>query len=401
MLDGWLLLTGALAVGVASVSRWLDRQPVSEPLLAVVVGVLAGPQVLGVVEVPGGDGSAALEFVSRVTLAVAMMAIALRYPLSEVRSRVRPVLALLLLVLPMMALTGGALAFLLLGTGVGVALALGAALAPTDPVLASSVVSGAPAERDLPAPLRQVLSIESGANDGLALGYVLVAAAFASGTALGPSLLEATWAVLGAVVIGLATGWGTAKLLHAAERRDEVDPTRELTFSLVLSLATLGLGGLARTADLLAVFVCGLAFNAVTTGAEREAEETIDESVNRFLVLPVFVLLGVAIPWSGWGQVGWAGVAFVVGVLVLRRLPWVLLLRGHVGAPSGPDAVWLGWFGPVGAAAIFYLTHLDALGVLDPVIWHAGSLVVVASTAVHGVTAGPGRLLYVRVAGRA
>jgi sodium/hydrogen antiporter len=401
MLDGWLLLTGALAVGVAAVSRWLDRHPVSEPLLAVLLGVLAGPQVLGLVEVPGGDGSAALELVSRVTLAVAMMAIALRYPLSEVRSRIRPVLVLLLVVLPVMAVTGAAIAFLLLGTTVGVALALGAALAPTDPVLASSVVAGESAERDLPAQLRQVLSIESGANDGLALGLVLVAAALAGGTALGPSLLEATWAVLGAVVIGLATGWGTATLLHAAERRDEVDPTRELTFSLVLSLATLGLAGLARTADLLAVFVCGLAFNGVTTGSERQAEETIDESVNRFLVLPVFVLLGVAIPWSGWGRLGWAGLAFVVGVLLLRRLPWVLLLRGRVGAPGAPDAVWLGWFGPVGAAAIFYLTRLDARGVVDPVVWHAGSLVVVTSTLVHGVTAVPGRLLYVRTGGRA
>jgi sodium/hydrogen antiporter len=396
VLDAWLLLTGALAVMVAAISRWLDRHPLSEPLLAVTVGVLAGPEVLGLLAPPPQGATALLELVARVTLAVAMMAIALRYPLSDVRQHVAPVAWLLLAVLPAMALTGAVLATVTLGVGVGIALTIGAALAPTDPVLASAVVAGEPAERDLPAPLRRVLSVESGANDGLALSFVLVAAAYATGTSIGSSVLEAAWAVAGAVAIGGALGWGTAKLLHAAERRDEIDPTRELTFSLVLSLAALGLGGLARTADLLAVFVCGLAFNAVTTGAEREAEETIDESVNRFLILPLFVLLGVAIPWDGWRELGWAGAGFVVAVLLLRRLPWVILSGRLAGAPSLTDAAWLGWFGPIGAAAVFYLTHLDGLGVTDPVVWHAGSLAVVASTLVHGVTAVPGRRLYVR-----
>ena len=46
----------------------------------------------------------------------------------------------------------------------------------------------------------------------------------------------------------------------------------------------------------LAVFVAGLAFNLTSTGSERTAEVEIDEAVNRFAVLPMFVLLGATIP---------------------------------------------------------------------------------------------------------
>jgi sodium/hydrogen antiporter len=396
VLDAWLIATAGLGVGLAMVSRWLVRHPLSEPLLALVLGVLVGPSVLGLVAVPDQLRLSVLEVVARLTLAVAMMAVALRYPLPDVLARRRPVAWLLLVVLPLMAVTGATLATTVLGAGVGIALVLGAALAPTDPILASAVVTDEPAERIVPPSLRETLSIESGANDGLALALVLLAAAVTTGQALTATALEALWAVVGAVAIGTAVGWATGRVLLVAERHGDVDPPRELTFSLVLGLATVGLAGLARTADLLAVFVCGLAYNAVMAGSEREREEQIDESVNRFLVLPLFVLLGVTLPWSGWLELGWRGLGFAVAVLLLRRLPWVLASRSLAGAPRLADAVWLGWFGPIGGAAVYYLAHLDALGVDDPVVWQAGSLVVALSTVLHGTSAAPGREWYRR-----
>jgi sodium/hydrogen antiporter len=397
MLDVWLVVAAGLGVGVAAVSRRLDELPLSEPLLGLLAGMLLGPRLLDVLALPTGGELEILHLASRLTLAVALMAVALRYPFATMRVRARELAWLLLLVLPLMALASAATAWASLGLGVGLALTLGAALAPTDPVLASSVVTGDPAARTLPDRLREILSLESGANDGLAMVLVLLAAGLVTDLSFAGSLARGLWAVGGAILLGWSLGRLAAVVLALAERRGAIDTSHELMFSLVLAIAALGLASLLAVDDLLGVFVTGLAFNAHTQDRERETEETIDEGVNRVLVLPLFVLFGVAVPWSAWGELGGPGVAFALGVLLLRRLPVVLLLGRLVGARRLADAVWLGWYGPIGVAAVYYLTHLDALGVSAPEVWAAGSLTVTASIVAHGVSASPGRRWYGRV----
>ena len=113
----------------------------------------------------------------------------------------------------------------------------------------------------------------------------------------------------------------------------------------------------------------------------------------------MFVLFGAVLPWREWGELGWSGIAFALGVLLLRRLPAVLLMRVPLRL-TWPDAAYLGWFGPVGVAALFYLTmEADRLGVDDSIL-AAGALAVAASVVVHGTTAAPGRVLYRAWAGR-
>ena len=398
MWQAWLAVGAGLGVAMSAVSRKMDVLPLSEPLVGLLVGAVLGPRMAGLLELPPDAQEEILLVASEVTLAIAVMAIALRYPIGEVLDRRREVAWLLVAVLPAMMLVTATLAGALLGVGVGVALALGAALAPTDPVLASSVVTGEPATRTLPARLRQNLSLESGANDGLALPLVVLAAAVATGASVAGQLPGALWEVAGAVVIGWPLGWLAAAILRFAVRHGDIDLSHELLYSLVLSLAVLGIAALAGTSGLLAVLVTGLVFNANTVDEERRQEESVDEGVNRILVVPLFVLLGVALPWQGWAELGWRGPALAVAVLLLRRVPIVLAVRSLVGARTPLDAGWLGWYGPIGVAAVFYLLYLRELGVAEPVVWEAGSLVVAASTVVHGITASPGRALYGRLA---
>jgi len=146
LIDVLLLASGVLAVVVIALSRVLRRLPASEPLLALVAGVLLGPQVLGALEVaPLTQEWEHLHAASRLLLALSVMAVALRYPAGHLRRHWRPVAVLLIVVMPLMALATAALSAAVLGLGLGTALLLGAALAPTDPVLASSVVTGQPA----------------------------------------------------------------------------------------------------------------------------------------------------------------------------------------------------------------------------------------------------------------
>ncbi|WP_409330375.1 cation:proton antiporter [Trujillonella humicola] len=396
LIDLLLTAAGALGIAVAALSGRLRRWPVSEPVLALAVGVVLGPALTGVLDVPPLTADSTwLHTAARLLLAVSVMSVALRYPVREVRARLRPVLLLLAVAMPAMGVVTAGLAAVTLGVGVGAAALLGAALSPTDPVLASSVVTGGPAEEDLPARDRQVLSLESGANDGLALPLVLLAVALAGPLGVGAALAESLWQVAGATGLGLALGWLGARALRAGERHGSTDTGARLLFTVVLAFAVLGVSGLVHVDGILAVFVAGLAYNHVATGADRTDDVPIDEAVNRFLVLPLFVALGVVLPWEAWADLGWRGPALAVGVLLLRRLPVVWLLRRPLRL-GRPDAVFLGWFGPVGVSALFYLAMEHERLAPDPVVLAAGSLVVAASTVVHGISSAPGRVLYRR-----
>jgi NhaP-type Na+/H+ or K+/H+ antiporter len=88
-------------------------------------------------------------------------------------------------------------------------------------------------------------------------------------------------------------------------------------------------------------------------------------------------------------------VLLAVAVLLLRRLPVLLLLRRPLRL-GWADAAYLGWFGPVGVSALFYLTlEADSMALPDTVL-AAGTMIVVVSTLAHGLTAAPGRVLYRR-----
>ncbi|MGV0715743.1 cation:proton antiporter [Mycolicibacterium sp. XJ662] len=396
--DVLLTVIGVLGVFVAALSAKMRRLPISEPLLGLAAGVLIGPQVLDVVRIPLiTEEQSLLHQTSRILLAVSVMAVALRYPISDIRRMWRPVTVLLLVAMPVMAVVTAALGWLVLSIPVALAALLGAALCPTDPVLASTVVTGDDAERDLPARNRQMLSLESGANDGLALPLVLVAVALAGGMGVGAAVRESLWQVFGAVVIGAAVGWAGGKALRWGEEYGATDAAPALFFTVVLALGILGAAGLLSTDGVLAVFVGGLVFNAVGSGRERAMEVSIDEAVNRFAVMPLFVLVGITLPWQAWFQLGWPALVLAVSVLLLRRVPILLALQRPLRLRVR-DALYLGWFGPVGVSALFYLTlESDRAGVNETVL-AAGYLVLVMSTIAFGLSGAPGRALYVSAA---
>lgn len=398
MLDLLLVTVGVLGVVVAALSERMRHYPVSEPLLGLVAGLLLGPHVLGALDLPSlTETHTQMHEGARVLLAVSVMAVALRYPVHALRGRVGPVILLLLVAMPAMAAVSAGLTWAVLGVTPAVALLVGAAVAPTDPVLASSVVTGDLAERDLPARDRQLLSLESGANDGLALPLVLAAVAVAGSTTGTEALLESVWQVVAAVVVGVVAGWVGGRALRYGEQHGAAEHGPVLLLTVVLALGVLGLSGLIKADGILAVFVAGLTFNAVSSGNDRTEELSIDEAVNRFAVLPLFVAFGAMLPWAEWDGLGWAGVALVVAVLLLRRLPVLLLLARPLGLRLR-DAVYLGWFGPIGVSALFYLTMEADRVHLPSVVVAAGSLLVAASTVAHGLTSAPGRVLYRRTA---
>jgi len=332
---------------------------------------------------------------TRVVLAVSLIGVGLRFPVSDLRPLVRPVAVLVGAGMVLFAAVTGALAATLLGFPVVLAALLGACLSPTDPVLASGVVTGSPAADDLPARLRQLLTEESGSNDGLALPLVLLALAPVVGEGMAGAAATAVYQVVVAVAVGIPIGFGVGKVVVALEKRDEVEGPPELIVTLLLAVAVLGVARVLNSDGILAVFVAALSYNAAVGRRERGRQNNVDEAFNRYLIIPVFLLLGAVLPFPEWAELGWGAVAFALGVLLLRRPPVVLAVRRLVGLRP-VDAVFMGWFGPIGVSALFYLALAEHDGATDPRLFAAGTLAVAVSTVVHGVTTLPARALYHR-----
>jgi NhaP-type Na+/H+ or K+/H+ antiporter len=395
------VVVGGIVLVVGLLSRWIQRSLLSTPLLALILGIVLGPVGFGVLDPArwGVDQLTILEEAARLTLGISLMGVALRLPERFPLRNWRTLAVLLGLVMPLMWLASGLLAYLILGLSPLVALLVGAVVTPTDPVVSSTIVTGSVAERNLPERLRFTLSGESGFNDGLAYPFVflpILLLAHPPGEAL---LHWAThtllWEVGGAVAFGAAAGYAAGLLLQWAERREAIGGDFLLAYTVALSLVVLGAGKLLGSDGILAVFVAGLAFDLADKG-DREREQRVQEAVTRFFVLPIFVLLGLSIPWRGWIGLGWAGIVLAVAVILLRRPPAVLAVSPLIGAAKRrEDALFLGWFGPVGVAALYYATlSVREAGV--GVAWTVGSLVICASIIAHGLTAAPLSRLYKR-----
>jgi len=394
-----LAAVGTLVLFLGLFSSPIRQSLLSEPLIALLVGVLLGPNAFGLLDPAGwGKQKTILEQAARLTLAIGLMGVALRLPDRFIFRNWRSLAVLLGLVMPMMWLASGLLVYLILGLPFWVSLLIGAVVTPTDPVISSTIVMGKAAEQNLPGRIRHTLSAESGANDGLAYPFVFLPILLLTrppGEALAHWFVRTIlWEVGAAVLFGALLGYAAGRILEWAEARHTIEKTSLLAYTLALSLVALGAGKLLSTDGILVVFVAGVAFDTAVSSGERKEEEQIQEAVNQFFTLPIFVLLGLTLPWREWLGLGWGGAILAVAVLLLRRLPAVLVLKPWVGRlQSTQDALFLGWFGPIGVAALYYANlALHHMGIKE--IWVVSSLIVVASILVHGVTAAPLTKLY-------
>jgi NhaP-type Na+/H+ or K+/H+ antiporter len=130
------------------------------------------------------------------------------------------------------------------------ALAVGACVTPTDPVLSNSIVKGKFANRNIPKELQKIIIAESGANDGLGYpflflplymiqqrGYGGLGQTNSTRSAIGLWLGE-TWGytILLSVLYGAVVGWIAKELLHWAVVRKYVDRESFLVFAITLGV---------------------------------------------------------------------------------------------------------------------------------------------------------------------
>ncbi len=389
------ILVGGSILALGLPSNIIKRMWLSVPLLALLAGVLLGPEVLGVLEPDRLRGEhKVLEELARATLAVSLVGAGLQMTRADLRLVWRRAASLLSIAMVGMWLLTSLGAWLVLDLPPWVALLLGAILTPTDPVVASSLVSGRLAEANLPRWLRRSLQLEAGANDGLALVFVLVPALVLTlpGDGVGAIAAEAAGQVALAVAVGAGMGAIAAKIVDLAEDHQATSGGFFLVSALGLALLTLGgvhaLGG----TGILAAFVAGLTFSVMLERRYAEQLEQAQDGLQQLLVVPVFLLFGSMLPWDGWIALGWSGLAFALWALVIRR-PAAAALALALAPTDTPrrGVAFLSWYGPIGVAAIYYAVFVERYG-LDEFerVFAASTLAIAVSVLVFSVTATPG-----------
>ncbi|KAK9417485.1 putative Sodium/hydrogen exchanger family-domain-containing protein [Seiridium unicorne] len=318
------------------------------------------------------------------------------------------------------------------------ALAIGACVTPTDPVLSNVIVKGKFADHNVPKELQKIIIAESGANDGLGYPFLFLALYLikyigdgghaesgGAGLAIGLWFGE-TWGytIILSVIYGAVVGWLAKEMLHYAEARKWVDRESFLVFALSLALFIVGTCGMIGSDDVLACFIAGNTF----TWDDWFRLETLDENMNcqdevlillsslqptidMLLNVTIFLWYGAVCPWVMFAHNSvipiYRLIPLGILILLLRRPPVLFALSKFI--PQLKDhrqTVFMGFFGPVGVSGIFYLyvtlEFLDTLKQGDEqradvvnmgetvtvVVW----FVAVCSVVVHGLSIPLGKL---------
>jgi sodium/hydrogen antiporter len=90
------------------------------------------------------------------------------------------------------------------------------------------------------------------------------------------------------------------------------------------------------------------------------------------------------------------GVSYLLVFLPLLLLTPPVLLALRPLLPNlhhWRDVLFVGWFGPIAIAALYYAALAESHWA-EPVVWHVVTLIIVGSAVVHGATAAPGTRLY-------
>lgn len=275
---------------------------------------------------------------------------------------------------------------------------IGACLAPTDPILANGVIKGKFANRYIPSHLRNLLAVESGANDGLGFPFLMLPIFMsihqgAVGGALLDWLLQTLLYEIGlSILIGLVLGFGARLLLEKSEKYKLIDKESFLVYAIALAMAISGLVALISSDDLLSVFIAGNVFSYDDKFHQATKDAHFQEVLDQLFNITFFVYLGTIIPWGQFLALG-LGRLFLSAALILlfRRLPFIMAARRLIPQiRSNKEAFFVGWFGPMGVGGIFFsmlCRQNEALS--DTVranVFTVVTFIVLASIVIHGIT---------------
>ena len=344
-----------------------ERMYIGEATVATICGVIFGPHAANLIN-PNEWGSVdivTIEF-SRIVLVVQCFAVGVELPKFYMEKHWKSVIYLLV---PVMTV-GWLLVSLFVWWMCPAldwldSLVVAACVTATDPVLASSVVGKGKFAKRVPKHLRDLLSAESGCNDGMAFPFIYLSLYLLQfhRSSREVSFHFVVYVVLYECIFGAVYGFLIGYIarhgIKYAEKHDMIDRESFLVFYFVVALFCAGSGSILGVDDLLVGFAAGVGFSNDGWFGEKTEESHVSNVIDLLLNLAYFVFLGTIIPWeqynSGYlGMSVWRLVVISIFVIFFRRIPIMMMLKPLIpDIKTWREALFAGHFGPIGVGAIF------------------------------------------------
>jgi len=385
-------LLALIFVVAAIVSNFVERAPISFPMIFLGIGFILGGYGLKLIQVDLHDP--ALDTIATLNLAFVFFldAINLRFDFIQKNWKI-PLLSIGPGTLITLLLISLAAFFVLKMTAIQ-ALLIGTVLSSVDPVLLRDVVR----DERIPRSIRESLKVEAGSNDLLVLPILLILITVALGethTTAGWILYIVRLFVLGPVV-GAAIGAGAVKLMEWIRTKTSISRPYRAIYGIGVLFAAYCVGVLVGSSGFIAVFAAGL-ITALLDYDLCDCFLEYSEITSEMMMLLAFLLFGIVLS----DLIGAAPILPILGftilVLAVARPAaiGIVLRKANV---SRRALVFIGWFGPRGLSSLLFALLLisDNVAGGEQILTIVGTVVVI-SVVLHGVSAAPLAADYARV----
>ncbi|WEX73942.1 sodium:proton antiporter [Sinorhizobium numidicum] len=392
-----LTLLGIVILLTAWLPMALRRLPLSLPIFCIVLGVAIALSPFSPITANPFDNRHLTERFSELVVIVALMGAGLKLDRPIGWRGWMSTWRLLGFAMPLTVAAIAIVGWIVLGLPVASAILLGAALAPTDPVLASDVQVGPPRsgkEDDV----RFSLTSEAGLNDGLSFPFVYLAIAIASAQSFDLHRFAEWFAVdvIWRIAAGLFCGWLTGRALgfltFRLPKNTQLAKSGDGLVAIGLTFLCYGVTEMADGYGFVAVFVAALTLRSVERQHEfHENLHNFTDQIERLLMMVLMVFFGMII---GDGTV----VSALTWKIVLAALLTIFLIRPIIGwaslgglpQPFAEKAI-IGFFGIRGVGSFYYIAF--ATGQVEfgteRTLWVTVFLIVLISVVTHGTTVTP------------
>ena len=338
-----LVLTfGVVLLITVGLSGLAARSVLSTALVFLLAGALVGQGGLGLIEVD--VHGPLVQTLADLALFTVLFVDGGRLPVRELRAGWRLSGRALGLGMPLALIFVAVAAHYLVGLDWTTALLVGAILSPTDPVFAAAIVG----RDEVPQRLRRLLNIESGLNDGLALPFVLVFLALATGAdaGIGQVGLE--------LLLGIVFGVAVPALAVALVRLPVlgIEPKLQPLGPVAVAIILYGLCHLTHANPYLAAFGAGITLATMAPQATHAFEEfgELVSELTKFAAVLVFGALLTPAFFADLTAGEW--VVALLSLLLVRPLSvLVSLWRARL---TRRELLAAAWFGPKGFASVVY-----------------------------------------------
>jgi NhaP-type Na+/H+ or K+/H+ antiporter len=364
-----LLAAGiALLLAVVALSRERDQAFTSATVyLLMGAGISIGLHALDVDLIEPLQDWRLIERAAEFAVVIALFSAGIRLDRRLSWRRWSSTTRLIAIAMPLTIAAVAALGNVVMGLSWGAAIVLGAAPAPTDPVLAGEIQVGPPGEGGEEEP-RFALTSEAGLNDGLAFPFIFLGLLVASsdGGSLASWLLaDVAYAVPVGLLVGALAGWGLGAATSWLREREWLLAEYDGWLAIAGVLATYGAAEIIGAYGFLAAFAGGLAFRRRERGHEyhRPVHKGISV-VERVTELALVLLLGSTVTVAGLAEPGVGGWLVVVALLVLVR-PGAVLISFAGSRMPRLERLFVAWFGVRGVGSFYYVAVAIGAGALS------------------------------------